>query len=94
MISHDDGKHWSTQRLLRACFDISVAAPATIWLNCGDELLMTRDGAMTWTQYRFPGGVPSVLALGGDEAWAYGPEGALWHTTDGGLTWHVAPISF
>ena len=94
MISHDDGKHWSAQRLLTACFDISVAAPATIWLNCGDEPLMTRDGAMTWTQYRFPGGVPSVLAIGGDEAWAYGPEGAIWHTMDGGLTWKVASVSF
>ncbi|HEV3097034.1 MAG TPA: hypothetical protein VG104_07800 [Candidatus Dormibacteraeota bacterium] len=94
MISRDDGKHWSTQRLLTACFDISVASPTTIWLNCGDQLLMTRDGAITWTQYRFPGGVPSVLAVGRDEAWAYGPEGALWHTIDGGLTWNVAPVSF
>jgi photosystem II stability/assembly factor-like uncharacterized protein len=94
MISRDGGKHWSTQRLLAACFDISVAAPATIWLNCGDGMLLTRDGAMTWTRYRFPSGVPSVLAIGGDEAWAYGPAGALWRTMDGGLTWKVAPLSF
>jgi photosystem II stability/assembly factor-like uncharacterized protein len=94
MISRDNGTHWATQRLPTACFAISVAAPNTIWLNCQDWLLVTRDGAMTWTKYRFAQGLPSVLATGRDEAWAYGPAGALWHTTDGGQSWTASAPSF
>src|SRR5437588_254711 len=94
MISHDDGKHWSTQRLPAPCFAISLAAPGTIWLNCQDSLLVTRDGAASWTKYRFTQGVPWVLATGRDATWAYGPPGALWHPSDAGLTWTVAPTSF
>ena len=94
MISHDNGKHWSTQRLPAPCFAISLAAPGTIWLNCQDSLLVTGDGAASWTKYRFTQGVPWVLATGREEAWAYGPPGALWRTMDGGLTWNVASISF
>jgi photosystem II stability/assembly factor-like uncharacterized protein len=94
MISRDNGTHWATQRLPTACFSISVAAPATIWLNCPDYLLVTRDGAITWTKYRFAQGVPWVLATGRDQAWAYGPAGALWRTRDGGQTWTASPPSF
>jgi len=85
MISHDNGTHWSTQRLPAPCFAISLAAPGTIWLNCQDSLLVTRDGAASWTKYRFTQGVPWVHATDRDEAWAYGPPGALWRTMDGGL---------
>jgi photosystem II stability/assembly factor-like uncharacterized protein len=94
MISRDNGTQWATQRLPTACFAISVAAPNTIWLNCQEWLLLTRDGAMTWTKYRFAQGLPSVLATGRDEAWAYGAVGALWHTTDGGQSWTASPPRF
>jgi photosystem II stability/assembly factor-like uncharacterized protein len=94
MISRDDGRHWATQRLPESCLSISVGASGTIWLNCQDSLLVTRDGAMTWTKYRFAQGVPWVLATGRDEAWAYGPAGALWHTTDGGQSWTASTPGF
>lgn len=49
---------------------------------------------MTWTKYRFAQGVPWVLAIGRDEAWGYGPAGALWHPTDAGLSWTASTPGF
>ena len=89
-ISRDDGRHWATQSLPFGCSSVTVAAPATIWLTCyADQTvyLATQDGGQTWTKYRSPGIGATFLATGPSEVWAYGPSGALWHTTDAGRHW-------
>jgi photosystem II stability/assembly factor-like uncharacterized protein len=89
-ISRDDGRHWATQNLPFSCFSVSVAAPATIWLTCQSDqalYLTTQDGGQTWTKYQSHGIGAAFLATGPSEVWAYGPAGALWHTTDGGRHW-------
>ena len=67
-----------------------MAAPATIWLTCYADTtvyLATQDGGLTWTQYQSPGIGAAFLATGPSELWAYGPAGALWHTSDAGRHW-------
>lgn len=89
-ISHDDGRRWATQSLPFDCSAVSVAAPATIWLTCyADQTvyLATQDGGQTWTKYLSPGIGAAFLVTGPSEVWAYGPPGALWHTTDAGRHW-------
>jgi photosystem II stability/assembly factor-like uncharacterized protein len=89
-ISRDDGRHWATQNLPFPCFSVSVAAPSTIWLTCQTDqtfYLTTQDAGQTWTKYQTPGIGAAFLATGPSEVWAYGPPGALWHTTDAGRHW-------
>ena len=89
-ISRDDGRHWATQSLPFGCTSVTVAAPATIWLTCYADTtvyLATQDGGLTWTQYQSPGIGAAFLATGPSELWAYGPAGALWHTSDAGRHW-------
>jgi photosystem II stability/assembly factor-like uncharacterized protein len=88
-ISLDNGLHWIAQGLPSSCSSVSVAAPSTIWLTCQTDrtmLLMSQDGARTWTQFNSPPGV-AFVATAPSEGWAYGPSGALWHTTDAGGHW-------
>lgn len=94
LTSRDEGSHWAMQGLPTFCDALGVAAAETIWLGCADSLLISQDGAATWTRYRFPSGPPSFLLTGSSEAWAFGPAGALWHTTTGGRTWSAIPLSF
>jgi len=89
-ISRDDGRHWATQSLPFGCTSVTVAAPATIWLTCYADTtvyLATQDGGLTWTQYQSPRISATFLATGPSELWAYGPAGALWHTSDAGRHW-------
>ena len=89
-ISRDDGRHWATQSFPFGCTSVTVAAPATIWLTCYADTtvyLATQDGGLTWTQYQSPGIGAAFLATGPSELWAYGPAGALWHTSDAGRHW-------
>src|ERR1700731_2551728 len=96
-LSRDDGRHWATQSLPFSCDAVSVAAPSTIWLTCQADqafLLATQDGGQTWMRYQFAGIGASFLATGPSEGWAYGPAGALWHTTDAARHWTAWVPSF
>jgi photosystem II stability/assembly factor-like uncharacterized protein len=96
-ISRDAGRHWATQSFPFGCSSVSVAAPATIWLTCYTDqtvYLATQDGGQTWTQYQSPGIGAAFLATGQSEVWAYGPVGALWHTSDAGQHWTAWVPSF
>jgi photosystem II stability/assembly factor-like uncharacterized protein len=89
-ISRDDGRHWATQTLPFFCSSVTAAAPATIWLTCQTDrtfYLATQNGGQTWTKYQSTGIGAAFLATGPSELWAYGPTGALWHTTDSGQHW-------
>jgi photosystem II stability/assembly factor-like uncharacterized protein len=88
-ISTDGGQHWIDQALPISCTSVSVAAPSTIWLTCQTDksfLLVSQDGARTWTQFNNPLGA-LFIATGTSQGWAYGPAGGLWHTTDNGRHW-------
>ena len=89
-ISHDDGRHWAAQSFPFDCSSVSVAAPTMIWLTCHTDktvYLASQDAGLTWTQYQSPGIGAALLATGPSELWAYGPAGALWHSSDAGRHW-------
>lgn len=76
------------------------------WAISENAILRTNDGGSTWYDVSFPGetnlgNVTSFSYLNFTEAWVLVPEsqdpihaGTLYHTTDGGQTWGVAPVPF
>jgi len=52
------------------------------------DLLMTTDGGKTWhAQVRLPISIYDIQFLDKTTGWASGSKGAIYHTTNGGLTW-------
>jgi photosystem II stability/assembly factor-like uncharacterized protein len=52
------------------------------------DLLMTTDGGKTWlSQVRLPISIYDIQFLDKTTGWASGSKGAIYHTTNGGLTW-------
>ncbi|HWP43617.1 MAG TPA: YCF48-related protein [Blastocatellia bacterium] len=52
------------------------------------DLLATTDGGTTWrSQRRLPVSITDIFFLDKSTGWAGGTRGAIYHTTDSGLTW-------
>jgi photosystem II stability/assembly factor-like uncharacterized protein len=52
------------------------------------DLLMTTDGGKTWhSQVRLPVSIYDIQFIDKMTGWASGSKGAIYHTTNGGLTW-------
>lgn len=73
--------------------EFGAARSSALWnISSSGEVQRSLDGGKSFLQIRVAPGVKFlVVAALGDEVWAGGAEGALFHSTDGGATWnHVA----
>ncbi len=110
MSSLDGGAHWTVSAAPYHIRTISFSNSATGWavgrnrthkiFELGfDIIYKTVDGGLTWEEQLNswtdpPYGLSHVSAVSATAAYAAGPRGKLYSTTDGGTTWvhHPSPV--
>ncbi|KAH3758824.1 hypothetical protein Pelo_9343 [Pelomyxa schiedti] len=104
----DGGKTWVMQyndtTSTRYFNGIHAASEKDVWVvGEGDDgawITHTGDGGLTWEDQLFVdgGSMMTVKCFDNLECWVggkaagHGMDGGLWHTTDGGLSWHLTEM--
>lgn len=105
-LSYNAGRSWSTLPVGSAqstsVVSVSVAGESVAvlcdFIPTGREsLLFSQDEGKHWARWSFSTSgateLPGAVVLNGARsAWAYGPPGMLWHSTDAGRTWKSVPL--
>ena len=101
-ITRDAGSTWATVPLPKGgCVtDLSATGPNSLWLVCGNDgaagtmrkqLWRSDDAGATWRgpkELEYLGYANHIVADSKDVAWRFGARAGLFHTTDGGESWH------
>ena len=80
----------------RKDLDTTAGPPPTLWsVSSNGRVQRSKDGGKTFEQIHIAHGVKfrAIAALGND-VWAGGTGGALFHSVDGGATWTRAGVNF
>jgi photosystem II stability/assembly factor-like uncharacterized protein len=98
--SADAGDHWKAHSVplpvTAGLTSFSAASPDTWYLSATRKLLVTRDGGRSWRTIVIHGLPPrakieKIVFSSRRDGWAIvyglGPDGMLFHTTDGGIRW-------
>jgi photosystem II stability/assembly factor-like uncharacterized protein len=96
-VSQDGGLSWSQTRgplpMLGVSVSIVSTGPHQLLLGTDSTpILRSTDGAAHWSPVqRSPAGVQWIRFINLQTGWAMDRQGAIWSTTDGGLTWSKLP---
>lgn len=92
--TRDGGEHWAPEQLAVSIYDPDLNGVAI--LESGQQLIVTNQGVILYREgwsadwaVSFKRGrqLRGVIGLGGSEALAYGLEGTVLHSQDGGNSW-------
>ena len=103
-VTRDAGATWAPVRLPKgACVtDFSATDASSLWIVCGNDgaagtmrkqLWRSDDGGASWRgpkELEYLGYTNHIVAAGKEAAWRFGARAGLFHTTDGGESWHRA----
>jgi photosystem II stability/assembly factor-like uncharacterized protein len=96
-VSQDGGVSWSQTRgplpMLGVSVSIVSTGPHQLLLGTDSTpILRSTDGAAHWSPVQTsPAGVQWIRFINLQTGWAMDRQGAIWSTTDGGLTWSKLP---
>jgi photosystem II stability/assembly factor-like uncharacterized protein len=76
--------------------EMKVGPPSALWsVNSDGRVQRSTDGGKTFEQIKVAHGIKfRAIAALGNEVWAGGAHGALFHSADGGATWNRTGINF
>jgi photosystem II stability/assembly factor-like uncharacterized protein len=80
---------------IRSSLKSKVRLPATIWnVSPEGKVQRSQDGSKTFQSVEVARGIKfQAIAASGDDVWAAGADGALFHSSDAGASWTQVAIA-